>query len=207
VLNDGNQWYSDPHYSADITAGGLKLRESRIIAGLMLKSLDREFWTENIERQNVLQARSPETAIRVARLIRKRLETVKPELWAMIRDGDITVATHAIFAASLKQSRLLADFLLLVVHHEYRTYGKLLDHRLWEDYLVGCRERDPEMPLWNDSTRLRLRSSVYQMLSQAGYLENTKSLRLQGVHFAEPVLRYLAENNEEYLLRCIQVPL
>lgn len=76
---------------------------------------------------------------------------------------------------------------------------------MFADYLEGCQERDPDMPQWNESTRRRLRSSVFQMLAQAGYIENTRSLRLQNVHVADQVLHYLKANGEEYVLRCIQV--
>ena len=76
---------------------------------------------------------------------------------------------------------------------------------IFADYLEGCRERDPDMPQWNESTRRRLRSSVFQMLAQAGYIENTRSIKLQTVHVAEQVLRYLKANHEDYVLRCIQV--
>ena len=41
------------------------------------------------------------------------------------------------------------------------------------------------MPQWNESTRRRLRSSVFQTLAQAGYIENTRSLKLQNVHIAD----------------------
>ena len=61
------------------------------------------------------------------------------------------------------------------------------------------------MPLWNETTRRQLRSSVFQMLAQARYIENTRSLKLQTVHIADPVLHYLKANNETYVLRCIQV--
>ena len=61
------------------------------------------------------------------------------------------------------------------------------------------------MPQWNETTRRRLRSSVFQMLAQAGYIENTRSLKLQTVHVADQVLRYLKANKEDYVLRCIQV--
>jgi hypothetical protein len=46
---------------------------------------------------------------------------------------------------------------------------------------------------------------VFQMLAQAGYIEDTRSLKLQTVHIADQVLRYLRNNNETYVLRCIQV--
>ena len=43
------------------------------------------------------------------------------------------------------------------------------------------------------------------MLAQAGYIENTRSLKLQSVHIADQVLGYLKANKDEYVLRCIQV--
>jgi hypothetical protein len=46
---------------------------------------------------------------------------------------------------------------------------------------------------------------VFQILAQAGYIENTRSLKLQTVHIADQVLRYLKANKEDYVLRCIQV--
>ena len=76
---------------------------------------------------------------------------------------------------------------------------------MWEDYLDGSRERDTEMPQWHDSTRKRLRSSVFQTLAQAGYIDGTRTLRLQTVHIAQPVLKSLEAHDEEYVLRCLQV--
>jgi hypothetical protein len=126
-------------------------------------------------------------------------------LWRLVRDGTGEVATHAILAAAVKQSRLLGDFLDLVVREHYRLFKKALARRCWEDYLDDCRGRDPDMPVWNESTRKRLRSSVFQILAQAGYIENTRSKRLQTVHIASQVLQYLERHNEHYVLRCIRV--
>ncbi len=192
-------------YKADITAGALKLPESRIIAGLLLRKVDAEGWKDAIVTNNVLQARNPATARRLTKLIRGRLETMGPDMWKLVRDGKGTVATHAVFAAAIKHSPLLGDFLDLVVGEQYRVFGKALTNTMFADYLEGCRERDPEMPQWNESTRRRLRSSVFQMLAQAGYIENTRILKLQTVLVADQVLRYLKANHEEYVLRCIQV--
>ena len=192
-------------YRADITAGALKLPESRLIADLMLRQVDDEGWKNAIVKKNVLQARNPATARRLTKLVRGRLETLGPDLWKLVRDGKGDVATHAVFAAAVKHSPLLGDFLEIVVGEQYRLFGTTLPKSLWAGYLEGCRERDPEMPQWNETTRRRLRSSVFQMLAQAGYIENTRSVKLQTVHIAEQVLRYLKANREDYVLRCIQV--
>jgi hypothetical protein len=192
-------------YSADITAGSLKLTESRIIADLLLKDTDAEGLRQAIVKDNVLQARSAETAVRLNRLIRQRLDPMGPEFWKMVRDGTSSVAIHALLAAAVKHSPLLGDFLDLVVREQYRIFNPALSPKLWEDYLEGCRGRDPEMPDWNESTRSRLRSSVFQILTQAGYIESTRSLKLQNVHIGSQVLRYLEEHHEHYVLKCIQV--
>ena len=50
-----------------------------------------------------------------------------------------------------------------------------------------------------------LRSSVFQILAQAGYVGNTRTLRLHSVHIASQMLDYLTDRHEHYVLRCIQV--
>lgn len=192
-------------YKADITAGSLKVAESRIIASLLLQGTDKNEWSEAIVQQNVLQAKSAATALRLAKLIRSRLEMMDAELWRLIRDGDKLVATHAVLAAAVKHSPLLGDFLYLVVREQYRIFNPALSNQLWEDYLDGCRGRDEDMPQWNESTRLRLRSSVFQTLAQAGFIEDTKSLRLQPVYIAPQVIQYLEKRNETYVIRCLQL--
>lgn len=192
-------------YRADITAGALKLPESRIIADLLLRQVDAEGWKNAILTKNVLQARNPATAVRLTRLIRGRLQMMDRDLWALVRDASSRVAAHAVFAAAVKHSHLLGDFLEIAIGDQQRLFGKALTNKLWDDYLEGCRERDSAMPLWSEPTRRRLRSSVFQMLAQAGYIENTRTLKLQTVHIDDQVLRYLKARNETYVLRCIQV--
>lgn len=196
---------TESRYKGDITAGSLKVPESRVIAGLLLRGVGADGWKDAIVTQNVLKARTPATATRLAKLIRGRLETMGADLWKLVRDGKGNVATHAALAAAVKHSPLLGDFLNLVVAEQHRAFGKSLSNKMWDDYLHGCRGRDPDMPEWSESTRKRLRSSVFQTLAQAGYVENTRTLKLQPVHVADPVVRYLTDHGEEYVLRCLRV--
>jgi hypothetical protein len=192
-------------YRADISAGALKVPETRVVADLLQRGVDEQEWKRALITDNVLQTRNPATAIRLARLIKARLAPMDSELWEMIYEGSGVVPVHATLAAAIKHSPLLGDFLDLVVREQYRLFNSALSNRLWDGYLSDCRGRDPEMPEWNESTRRRLRSSVFQTLAQAGFIESTKTLKLQPVHIAPQVLRYLTNRNEEYVLRCIQV--
>ena len=192
-------------YRASITSGSLKVAESRIIADLLLRGVDTNIWHLELIDKNVLQARSLETASRLSRLFRARLELMQPALWKMVRDGSTLLATHACLAAAVKHSALLGDFLDLVVREQYRLFTPALSNKLWDHYIEDCRSREPEMPEWSESTVSRLRSSVFQILAQAGYIENTRTLKLQTVFIAKEVLSYLHAQDEQYVLRCIQV--
>jgi hypothetical protein len=192
-------------YRADITAGSLKITESRVIADLLLRGVDDAGWKQAMVKDNALKAKSPATAIRLARLVRQRLETMSPELLRMVRDGTLIVATHALLAAAIKHSVLLGDFLDLVVRDQYRRFGNSLTKKMWFDFLEGCRGRDPQMPQWNDSTVKRMASSIFQILAQAGYVKDSRSLILQRPHISTEVIGCLKRNQEDYVLRCITV--
>ena len=192
-------------YRADITAGSLKIAESRVIADLLLRGVDEAGWKQAITKDNVLKAKNPATATRLARLIGQRLETMSPELWQMVRDGTVVVATHAVLAAAIKHSSLLGDFLDLAVRDQYRRFGKALTKKVWFDFLEDCRGRDPHMPQWQESTLTRMGSSVFQILAQAGYIHDTRSMLLQRPHITAEVIGYLERNQQDYVLRCITV--
>jgi hypothetical protein len=192
-------------YSANISAGSLKVSESRVVADLLLRGVSGAAWRSAIIDQNVLQAHNAASAVRVSRLIRQRLELMLPDLWRLVREGQGSVATHALLAAAVKHSALLGDFLDVVVREQVRVFGTVLPKKLFDDYLQDCRGRDPEMPQFNESTRRKLQTTIYHILVQAGYLSDTRTLKLQKVHIAEPVLDYLEQNHEDYVLRCLQV--
>ena len=192
-------------YKADITAGALKVPESRLIAGLLLEETDAAGWKTAIETDNILQARHRTTAIRLAKLIRDRLDTMTPELWKLVRDGSTQVATHALLACAVKQSRLLADFLELVVKDHFRRFEPKLSRPEWERFLENCAARDPNVSRWTPSTRARLRSTVFQTLVQAGYLSDSRQLNLQRIQIEPSVVSYLERQHEQAVLRCLKV--
>ena len=193
-------------YSANITKGSLKLRESRIVAGLLMNDLSAAKWKEAIEIKNVLQARSVATAISLAGYIRSRLEYFDRDLWKMVRDGDRTLACQSLLVCAMKHSALLRDFMDLNLRDEYRKFRPTLATKVWMDYLEGCRSRDPDMPEWFETTKKRLRSTVFQILAQAGYLSDTSARDLKTVTILPELISYLRRKGENQLIRCLQLP-
>ncbi|MCY4587726.1 MAG: DUF1819 family protein [Bryobacterales bacterium] len=196
---------SDVRYRATIAIGSLKVAESRTIADLLLRGVNAAEWRAEVVKKNVLQIRSLETSERLAQLLRARLQLMQPELWEMVRDGSALLATHACLAAAVKHSPLLGDFLDIAMSEQYRLFHPALSNSIWEHFIEDCRSRDPGMSDWSESTVARIRSTVFAILAQAGYIENPRTLRLQTVHIAKEVLNYLYEQDEKYVLRCIGV--
>jgi hypothetical protein len=192
-------------YTATITTASLRLRESRLIADLLLQDVSEEAWREAILEENLLQMDSIESVKRISRLLRARLEPMGEELWRMVRDGDREQATQAVFAGAVKNSRLLGDFMDITMREQRASFARNLEYRIWNEYIAGCRGRDPDMPQWSDSTIARLRSAVFFMLAEAGYLKDTRSLLLQNVFVDAQLAAYLNTRGEVYVLRCMEV--
>ena len=191
-------------YSGDIVAGSLLLPESRKIAQLLLSGVDDQTWQRSIVTENILQKRSPEAARRLARLIRKRLLTMTPDLWRMVAEGTTEVATQAMLAAIIKDSRLLGDCLMNVVHARWRVFEKKLSLIDLNNYLDTCAQVDPDVLQWSEITRKKVRQIIIRILSEAGYLASTKSLKLLPVMIHPEVAGYLQFHKEDYVLKCMQ---
>jgi len=192
-------------YTATITSASLRLRESRIIADLLLQAVSSEAWKEAILEGNALQMGSVVSIKRISRLIRARLEPLGEGLWRMVRDGGRALATQAAFAGTVKNSRLLGDFMDITMREQRALFAKKLEYRMWVEYMAGCRGRDPDMPQWSDATVVRLRSSVFSILAEAGYLQDTRSLILQNVFVDAQLAGHLRDRGETYVLRCMEV--
>jgi hypothetical protein len=179
--------------------------ESRIVAGLLLQGVDTIAWKQAIEIDNLLRKRSLSTASTKAGLIRARLRTMTEGLWRLVSDGAKPVATHAAFAATVKYSPLLGDFLDLVVRDLYRRFEEALRPHHWDDYIEDCRDRDPAMPAWSAATMEKLRTRVYGMMTEAGYLSDSRNRILKPVSVAPEVVSYLELAGEEQVLRCLKL--
>ena len=188
-------------YNAEISAGSLMIPESRRIARLLLSHPSAEQWFEALKLDNILQKKTPATARRQARLIRNRLDMLDDEAWTLIADGSQEVATQLLFAAAIKHSRVLADFLRDV----YAGHLRRLEHNLspakdWEAFLSECVQRDPDVASFSDTTKAKMLQVVVRVLAEGKYLDSTKTLRLTPPHLHPDVVRYLKQHEENTVL-------
>lgn len=159
-------------YNAEISAGSLMLLESRRVAMLLLTQPSKAQWFEALKRDNVLQKKSPATARRQASLIRNRLETLEEEAWSLIAKGSQEAATQLLFAAALKHSRILGDFLRDVyAGHLRRLETNLSPAKDWESFMAESLQRDPEIANFSDTTKPKMLQVVLRILAEGKYID------------------------------------
>lgn len=192
-------------YDSDLIGGSLMVRESRLIAELLLDKASPEQWQAAIGQQNILQKRSPASARRIAQAIRKRLERLEAPFWRALRDGDEELATQTAFVAALERNLLLVEFIEAVVHDAYLTRAGTLETYHWQEFLDDRSHRDASIDGWTDSSRKKMGQVVYRMMAEVGLLASTRSMRLQNL-LVRPELRSLLENSgRQRILSCMMI--
>jgi hypothetical protein len=190
-------------YDSDLIGGSLMVRESRLIAELLLDNASPEQWQAAIVQQNILQKRSPASARRIAQAIRKRLERLEPPFWRALRDGDEELATQTAFAAALERNLLLVEFIETVVQDAYLTRAGTLETYHWQEFLDDRSHRDASINDWTESSRKKMAQVVYRMLAEVGLLASTRSMKLQNL-LVRAELRSLLENSgRQRILSCM----
>jgi len=181
------------------------VRESRIIAGLLLAQATPKQWQQAILIENKLQKRSLATAKRNAQAIRKRLKRLDEEYWYMLHDHDNELATQVSFVAALERNLLLMEFMETVVADAYLTQANELQIYQWEEFLIERQARDPAISRWTELSRKKMGQVVFRILDEADYLVSTRLPKLQFVAIRAELKQLLIEKHQHRLLACMEI--
>ena len=195
------------HYDSDLSGGSLMVRESRLIADLLLREATTEQWHQAIQVENVLQKRTTASAQRNATAIRKRLERLEPDFWKALRDGDDELATQVAFCGALERNLLLVEFMETVLREAYISQAQHLDSYIWSDFLDERSQRDQDICEWKESSKKKMGQVVFRMLAEVGYLKSTRTLELQRVIVRAELSSLLEEHYKQCIKRSMAVSL
>jgi len=192
-------------YDSDLIGGSLLVRESRVVAELLLENADEGEWKQAIQVENRLQKRSPATAKRQASALKKRLSRLDQPFWKALRDGDDELATQVAFVAALERNLLLVEFLETVVQDAFMLQAENLEQYQWSDFLEDRSHRDLAIGDWTESSKKKMGQVVFRILAEVGLLQSTRNLRLQHM-LVRPEVKVLLEDSRRYRIKaCLNI--
>lgn len=192
-------------YLGDLIGGSLMIKESQIVAKLLLNKPTQEEWLDAIVYQNVLQKRSDASAKRNAATIKKRLESMSDEYLEQIAFGSTELSTQLMFAATLMNSTLLADFMRNVMVDAKRMFRESLDVADWESFWDDRTRLFPELGQMSESSTYKISQVAFKVIADAGYIETTRSKKLQNVYILPEVRTLLLQMDREDIILAMEL--
>lgn len=193
------------HYDSDLIGGSLMVRESRIVAELLLAGVDDTTWKAAILDENRLQKARPATARRMAQAIRKRLVRLPAPFWGALCEGDDQLATQVAFCAALARNLLLVEFLETVVADAIVTRAERLEPYQWDDFLADRAHRDPAIAGWTASSRRKMGQVAFRMLCEVGLMTDSRKRTLRPLMLRPEVMELLERHHLIRLLDCLML--
>lgn len=194
-------------YKSDLNGGPLMVRESRLIADLLLRKVTSEEWKYLVQDENILQKPSIATAQRNSIAIKSRLILLAPEFLLALRDGGDELATQVSFYAVLERNLLMLEFMETVVYDAYAAHAYKIESYQWLDFLEDCSHKDLAISKWTDSTRKKMGQIVFRILYEVGYIESVRNAIFQNVVLQHEFLRLINQCGKERIKNAMQVSL
>lgn len=187
-------------YLGDLIGGSLLITESRIIAESLLKKLPEDEWKSLIVEQNVLQKKSGQTAIRYARTIRWRIEGLGDGFMTDLLGASERAYVQMLMMSLLIHSPIVADFMRLTLAEARRTYKPSLTTDAWSEFYNTRVRAYAALGSFSDSTIKKMGNNAIKALVDSGYLNDSRTKKIQTVYLMPEVKDWLVHLNREDLI-------
>ncbi|GGK36990.1 DUF1819 family protein [Aliivibrio fischeri] len=191
-------------YLGDLIGGSLMIKESQLIAELLLTDPTKEQWDDAIVDQNILQKRSPASAKRNAATIRKRIGSLNSDFLHALSKANHEEAAQLMMAATLINSPLLADFMRTVVMDAKRMYRESIDSKDWEYFWEDKSRLYPEFAEMSKSSTYKIAQVAFKVMTDGGFLESTKTKILTNIYITPDVRTLLIDMNKEDIIQAME---
>lgn len=159
-----------PRYALSFTSGGLLTREAAIAAPIYRETRDWSAVRGEIRRDNLLQARTVSAGSRLAREIVQRLAVLTDEELGLLSDASSTERGHLLWAAACRRYDFIREFAEEVVRERFLLLTPTLTHDEFDAFVRGKALWHPELEDLKESTRKKLRATMFRMLREAGLI-------------------------------------
>lgn len=163
-------------YRLSFTGGGLFVSESLLVAPRYIETHDWQALRSIIDSENLLRARTVASAKRLSRELTQRLSRLTDVEIELLLDATPEERGHLMWAAACRHYELIGDFAEEVLRERFLLLTPSLTSEHFETFLREKSLWHAELELLTDSTRTKLRTTLYRMLREAGLLSPSGSI-------------------------------
>ena len=167
---------SPSRYALSFTTGALLAREGALLARVYLTLRDWNRVRDQVVEDNLLQARTYRTGIRLTRETVKRLSTLNDDEIGLLVEAAAAERAHLMWTAACRRYELIGEFAEEVLRERYLTLASTLGYEDFDSFIRTKTLWHEELVDIKESTLQKLRSNVFKMLheaellSEAGYI-------------------------------------
>ena len=193
-------------YSAALTREQFLFRETRIVAQLMDEGLTDDAIYQKIMAENLFQLPTEKSMRSLIRPCLRRLRGLEDEAAVhMIAKEPLSTARQLCLYAMMRDSRLVADFLVTVIGEKYRQHDTNFSRADIRIFFLHLVEQNDQASTWTEATIKKLSSVLMSILVQNGYLANPRAKELQPVILHSPVRDAIKRHHDEWMLPAFHV--
>lgn len=188
-------------YCASLTREQFCFYEMRTTAKLMSEGLPDSVVMRKIIEDNLFQYPTEKSVKRIASMCMRRLREMADDvLVSVIASQPVDVAKQICLYAMMKDSRLLREFMVIVIGEKYRTQNFAFSKRDVHAFFTRLQEQNDTVAGWSSNTVTKIQQIFIRVLAENEYLDDKKSERLNPVLISRILENSIRANGDEALL-------
>lgn len=194
-------------YNGSLTREQFMFNEMRVVARLKQSGLSDAEISEHVERENLFQYPTERELKGKCRVALWRLQYISESAFLLetLAEGSVTEAKQVALVAMMCDSRLLAEFMILVIGEKYRLMDGTLTQKDVHLFFARICEEDVGAAAWSLSTVKKIKSVCMNVLRENGYLEKVGSETLLPVMISDEFASALKELGMQSFLPAFNV--
>jgi len=180
------------------SAGGLLHYESVSLAALYLDLETYRAVRKKVVAENLLQARTQSTCIRICQEVLTRLQVLNRDEIEFLVNCPHQEQAHLLWVAICRRYRFIGEFAVEVLREHHIRLKPRLQHEDFDSFFNRKSEWNPELDALSANTRNRLRWVLFKMLRELEYLN--KQNHVKPPTPGQKLLELLRRNDPENLL-------
>lgn len=192
---------SNTPYNASLTREPFLFYEMRTAARLLAAGLSKDEAISRIAEENLFQYPTEKTIRQIARGCVNRLESMgDTSLIVAIAEQSVDIAKQICLYALMKSSRLICEFMVLVIGEKYRQQDTSFGRIDLNTFFLRLQEQNDAVAGWSETTITKLKQITARILVETEYLDSIRSEQLNPVYLHPILENAIRSNHDEFML-------